>query len=103
LDKLCQNTVKHSSTTSNNIRQHQTTSDNIRQHQTTSDTATHDDRHGRRTVKHDERRTVDDNGDTVRQTQKNRETHRAAIHRGVVKNQHWAEKWAIAEKRSTDF
>jgi hypothetical protein len=54
-------------------------------------------------VKHDERRTVDDNGDTVRQTQKNRETHRAAIHRGVVKNQHWAEKWAIAEKRSTDF
>ena len=29
--------------------------------------------------------------------------HTAATHRGVVKNQHWAGKWAVAEKRSTDF
>jgi len=31
------------------------------------------------------------------------ETHRAAKHTTVVKNQHWAEKWAVAEKRTVDF
>jgi len=57
----------------------------------------------RRQTTNNEQRTVDDNGDTVGQAEKNRETHRAATHRGVVKNQHWAEKWAVAEKRSADF
>ena len=40
----------------------QTLFGNIKQHQTTSDTATHDDKHGRRTVEHDDkhgRRTVE--------------------------------------------
>jgi len=30
------------------------------------------------------------------------ETHRTAEYGTVVENQHWAEKWAIAEKRSAD-
>jgi len=55
-----------------------------------------------RNTMNDEQRTVNDN-DTVRQTQKNRETHRAATHRGVVKNQHTVGERAIAEKRSRDF
>ena len=83
-------------------------SNTLRQQQTTSDTATHDNGHSNKaandeeTVKHDEQRTVDDNGDTVRQRH-NTAKHRAAKHGTVVKNQHWAGKWAVAEKRSTDF
>jgi len=61
-----------------------------------------DDRQ-RYTMTQNERRTVDGNSDTVRQAEKNRETHGAATHRGVVKNQHWTEKCSDAEKRSADF
>lgn len=55
----------------------------------------------------DERQTVDDNSDTVRQTQtteKHTEQKKyTEQHNTVVKNQYWAGKWAVAEKRSTDF
>jgi hypothetical protein len=45
---------------------------------------------------HDEQRTVED---TDTQTHK----HTAEKYRTVFKNQHSAEKWAQAEKRSVDF
>ncbi len=60
----------------------QTLFDNNKQHQTTSDTATHDGINSRGTVEQDrqrhtmkdERRTVDDNGDTVRNKRTQRST-----------------------------
>ena len=82
----------------------QTLFDNDKQHQTTSDTATHDDRHSRGTVEHDERQT-ENSGSQRRHSETNIETqsYTAAKHGTVVKNQHTVGKWAVAEKRSTDF
>ncbi len=89
---------KHSQTLINIIKHTDTTKTQFT-HTLKNTAQTHDER----TVKHDKQRTVDDNGDTVRQAQQNREAHTTAKHSTVVKNQHTAEKWANAEKRTVDF
>ena len=56
------------------------------------------------TTTHDDRQRTKNSGwqrhsETSRETQ----SYTAAKHNTVVKNQHWAEKWADAEKRTVDF
>ena len=71
---LCLNTVKHSSTT--------------------SDTATHDDEHSGRAVKHDER--------TVEGNNRSTKTHSSNA-QGVVKNQHWVKKGLLLKNAQQIF